>query len=188
MRLLSLWMVPVFAYCIWVGKRFGRRCVGHWLVFFFLPVLFSLAAFFALLFLHNTLCWMYYFMSLWIGCIIGLLVTNPVPVKVDTVSQQISAPGSFLLLSCLMVLCFLKCALDYFNVSMPGYSLQLSQIGFSIKGCVTGLLYGQALSFRYRFSIADACPPKELVRGRFAFFKGLKRVKDLSEVSSFVTS
>lgn len=180
--MLSVWMVPVFVYCIWIGKHFSRRCKGHWSTFLFFPTVFMITAFFALLTGSHSMCWFFYLVGLWVGCIIGLIMTNLVPIEVDLVRQAIAAPGSWLLLFCLMVLCISKCAFDWLSISMPGFILQLKIISFGIKGVVTGLLYGQALSFWYRFSIADACSPSELVRGRFAFFCGMKKVSHAEDL------
>ena len=171
-------MIPVFVYCIWIGKRFAKRSVGHWLSFFFFPVLFSIAALFVLLLLQNSLCWVYYLISLLSGSLVGLFITNRLSIKVDTVSQQISAHGSWLIMFCLLTLCVWKCAFDILKIMLPLYSTHLSLIGFVVKGSITGLLYGQALSFWYRFSIAEKCSPLELSRGRFAFFRGLTRVSN----------
>lgn len=174
--MFSVWMVPVFAYCVWVGKHFSKRCTGHWSTFLFFPTVFMVTAFFALSVGSHAMVWVVYLLNLWIGCMLGLLITNSVPIKIDLIRQTISAPGSWLLLFCLMVLCVSKCTFDWLSISMPGYILQLKVVSFGTKGAVTGLLYGQALSFWYRFSIADACSPAELVRGRFAFFCGMKKV------------
>lgn len=174
--MFSVWMIPVFAYCIWVGKHFSKRNKGHWITFLFFPTAFMIAAIFSLLAKSHAGCFMSYLMSLCIGCMIGLLITNLIPIRIDLMRQAISAPGSWLLLFCLMTLCISKCVFDWFSVSMPAYMPQVMLISFAIKGAMTGLLYGQALSFFYRFSIADACPPTELIHGRFAFFCGLKKV------------
>ena len=173
--MFSVWMIPVFAYCIWVGKHFYKHNKGHWITFLFFPTAFMIAAIFALL-IKSPGYWMPYLMSLCSGCIVGLLIANSMPIKIDLVRQMIFAPGSWLLLFCLITLCISKCAFDWFSVSMPGYMSQMTVISFAIKGAVTGLLYGQAVSFLYRFSIADACSSTELLHGRFAFFCGLKQV------------
>ena len=174
--MFSFGMIPVFAYCIWVGRRFSKRCSGHWMSFFFLPVVFLMTALIALSLLGNVVCFLYYLLTLWTGCLIGLLITNRVAVKVDTALQKVVAPGSWLLLVCLMTLCVSKCTFDVLNMLMPEKFLQLSIISFVIKGLMTGLLWGQALSFWYRFWVANACPPMELNRGRFAFFSRLEPV------------
>ena len=179
--MLSVWMIPVFAYCLWVGKHFSENYKGHWATFLFFPTVFIVTAFFALMGCH-AMCWSAYLTSLWIGCMIGLLITNPVPIKIDLVRQMISAPGSWLMLICLIILCVSKCIFDFLSVSMPAHILQLQIISFAIKGTVTGLLYGQALSFWYRLSIVDSCSSSELVCGRFAFFCGLKRVSHLENM------
>ena len=166
----------MFAYCIWVGKHFSKRNKGHWTTFLFFPISFMIAAIFALFTKPCAGCFFPYLMSLGMGCLVGLLITNSAPIRIDLVHQTISAPGSWLLLFCLMTLCVSKCAFDWFRVSMLMYVPQVTLISFIIKGAMTGLLYGQALSFLYRFSIADACSPAELVHGRFAFFCGLKQV------------
>ena len=174
--MLSFWMVPVFAYCLWVGKRFLKRCSGHWLSFFFLPVVFLMTALIALSLLENVSCLLFYLLGLWIGCLKGLVTTNSVTVKVDTVLQKIVAPGSWFLLSCLMILCVSKCTFDVLNTLMPERFLQLNIISFTIKGLITGLLFGQALSFWYRFWVANTSSSIELSCGRFAFFFRLEPV------------
>ena len=171
--MISIWILPVFAYCVWLGRRFTKRCAGHWLSFFFLPALFFTTALCSLLFLHNITCLLYYLLNLWIGCLIGLLITNRTPIKIDIILQSIAAPGSSLLFICLMTLCISKCIFDVLNVSLPHQIFQLKIISFAIKGLVTGLLCGQALSFWYRFSVANKYSTTELVKGRFAFFSGL---------------
>lgn len=112
-------------------------------------------AFFALLTGSHAGCFIPYLMSLWMGCLVGLLITNPAPIRIDLAHQTISAPRSWLFLFCLMTLCVSKCVFDWFSISMPMYMPQVTLISFIIKGAMTGLLYGQALSFLYRFSIAD---------------------------------
>lgn len=174
--MFSIWMIPVFAYCIWVGKYFAKRNKGHWTTFLFFPTAFMIAAFFALLTKSHVGCFIPYLVSLWVGCLVGVLITNSMPIKIDLVRQMIFAKGSWLLFFCLMVLCVSKCAFDWLSVSMPGYMPQMMLISFAIKGAMTGMLYGQGLSFLHRFLIAEACSPAELVHGRFAFFCGLKKV------------
>jgi len=174
--MLSVWLVPVFAYCLWIGKRFAKRNSGHWLSFFFLPVAFLMIALIAFSWSKDLNCLLYYLLSLWTGCLIGVLITNCTVIKVDTVLQKIIAPGSWLLLVCLMVLFFSKCTFDVLAVLTPERVTQLNIISFTIKGLMTGLLFGQALSFGYRFWIADTCSPAELTRGRFAFFFRLESV------------
>lgn len=174
--MFSIWMIPVFAYCIWVGKHFAKRNKGHWITFLFFPTAFMVTAFFALLTKSYTGCFVPYLMSLCSGCMVGLLITNSMPIKIDLVRQMIFAPGSWLLFFCLMTLCISKCVFYWLSVSMPGYMPQIMLISFAIKGAMTGLLYGQGLSFLHRFLIAKAYSPAELVRGRFAFFCGLKKV------------
>lgn len=174
--MLSVWMVPVFAYCIWVGRVFAKRYRAHWLTFLFFPTAFMMAAFFSLLICGSPLCWSAYLISLWSGCFLGLLITNSAPIKIDLIRQTVSAPGSWLLLVCLLTLCVSKCGFDWLNVSMPECILLWKLISFSIKGVMTGLLYGQAFSFWYRFSIANDCSTDELVPVRFTRFYGLKRV------------
>jgi hypothetical protein len=174
--MLSVWMLPVFAYCIWVGRIFAKRYKAHWLTFLFFPTTFMIVAFFSLLIHGGLLCWSIYLISLWSGCIAGLLITNPVPVKIDLVRQTLSAPGSWLLLVCLLTLWVSKCSFDWLSVSMPERILQWKLISFAIKGAMTGLLYGQALSFWYRFYVANTCSADELVSVRFTRFYGLERV------------
>lgn len=174
--MLSVWMIPVFAYCIWVGKLFAKRCKGHWVTFLFFPTAFLIAALFSLLLGGGVLCWPSYLMSLWIGCVAGLLITNPVSIKIDMLRQTISAPGSRLMLVCLVTLCISKCTFDWLYVSMPEYIAQLKIMSFGIKGVMTGLLYGQALSFCYRLWIPNKCFSTETVLPRHVLFCGLKMV------------
>lgn len=175
----SVWMIPVFAYCLWVGKIFAKRCKGHWTTFLFFPTVFMITAFFSLLVTGGLLCWSFYLICLWSGCAAGLLITNPVPIKVDVVRQTVAAPGSWLVLICLVTLCISKCTFDWLYVSMPAHTAQFKVISFSIKGVMTGLLYGQALSFWYRLLIANTCSSAELVRNRLAFFCGLERASHI---------
>lgn len=135
-----------------------------------------IAAFFSLLIYGGPLCWSAYLISLWSGCFLGLLITNPTPIKIDLVRQTVSAPGSWLLLVCLLTLCVSKCCFDWISMLMPERILQWKLISFAIKGAMTSLLYGQALSFWYRFFIANACSADELVHGRFTRLYGLERV------------
>lgn len=185
--MFSIWMILVFAYCIWVGRYFAKKNKGHWITFLFFPTAFMIVAFFALLTKSYTGCFVPYLVSLWSGCLVGLLITNPMPIKIDLVRRMIVAPGSWLLFFCLMVLCISKCAFDGLSVSMPAYVPQLTLISFAIKGAMTGLLYGQALSFWYRFSVADTVSVAELIRGRFVFFCGLKQLPRADAVNTVNT-
>lgn len=177
--MLSIWMVPVFAYCIWVGRIFTKRCTAHWMTFLFFPTLFMIVAFVSLLVQNNGLSWYSYLICLWSGCVVGLLITNPVPIKIDLMRQTVSAPGSRLLLVCLMTLCVSRCAFDWLYVSMPEYLSQLKLLNFCIKGTMTGVLYGQALSFWYRLSLADKYSADQLMYRRFFHFYGLQMVSPL---------
>jgi hypothetical protein len=141
----------------------------------FFPTTFLLVALFSFL-LREPTYWLIYSMSLVGGCVIGLFATNRVPIKIDVACQKIFAPGSWQLLGCLLVLCIAKCGTDFFVVSMPAYAFQFKSISWLVKGAVTGMLYGQAISFFYRFLIAASCDTSELIRGRFAFFVGLEKV------------
>lgn len=175
-RMFSVWMIPVFIYCIFVGKIFSKRNRGHWLTFLFFPTVFMMAAFFSLLLKGNASQLLTYSICLFSGFLIGLWITNPVPIRIDLIRQTISVPGSWLLFGCFMTLCVSKCAFDWCSVTMPAHILQIQNVSFGIKGLMTGLLFGQALSFCYRFWLTDRCPAKDLIHGRFAFFEGLKKM------------
>jgi len=97
-------------------------------------------------------------------------------IKVDILSQRIIVPGSKMMLTCLMALFIQKLLFDWFNVSTLAYSLQLYIICFVVKGVVTGLLFGQALSFWYRILMVDQWTPEGWTQNRFAFFCGLEPV------------
>ena len=169
-------MIPAFAYCVWLGRHFSKRRKAHWMTFLFFPMVFLVVALFSLIVHGGSLCWNAYLMGLWIGCLVGLLVTNPVPIKIDLVRQRISAPGSWLMMFCLMILYISKCGFDWLVVSMPEHIFELKLMSFGIKGAMTGALFGQALSFWYRFLVADNCSLNKLTNERFARFCGLQRV------------
>jgi len=168
-------MVLVFIYCVWVGRRFAHRRTGHWLTFFFFPVLFSVVAIFSLL-LSTKANVLGYCTSLWGGFSLGLFMTNRVLIKIDVACQTISAPGSWSLMVCLMALFLSKCVVDFWVVLTPEYAVYFKKISWIVKGIVTGILYGQAVSFWYRFSIAASSDVSELTRERFIFFSGLKKI------------
>jgi hypothetical protein len=172
--MFSFWMLLVFAYCIWIGKIFAKRCEGHWLTFWFLPTALMFTTFFSLLIKENIGYGGPYLMSVLTGCIVGLLITNPVSVKIDLVRQNISAPGSWLVFIGLMVLCISKVVFEWLNVSMPKQAIEFKIVSFLINGGATGLLYGQALSFYYRYLMAEHRSKKELKPSRFAHFCGLE--------------
>lgn len=166
----------MFVYCVWVGRKFTKRCAGHWAVFFFFPTAFLIVAFFSLL-ISESPYGLIYSMSLWTGCLVGLIATNRVPIKIDVACQTIYAPGSSHLLIGLLLLCVSRCGINFFITSMPEYAWQFQNISWILKGAVTGMLFGQAISFFYRFSTAaKSCKDSELLSERFVFFVGLKKV------------
>jgi hypothetical protein len=164
-----------------------KRFKGHLATFLFFPTAFLFTALVSLLINCSAVCWFSYLIGLWSGCLVGLLITNPVPIKIDVLRAQISLPGSRLYLICLMILCVSKCIFDWFYVSVPEHILLLRIVSFVIKGTITGLLYGQVLSFWYRFSIAGRFSSDEL-SGRFVRFYGLQRVSSAVRVDDCPSS
>ncbi len=169
-------MIPVFFYCIWFGKQFLDGTNWQWSMFFFLPTLFLLVALYVFALGNIPGLWKPYLVTLWLGLCIGLFWANRLRVKVDLLQERVLAPKSWFVMICLLSLCITRCAFDVLMSVYPEYANHHYTCSFAIKGWITGLLYGQALSFLYRFIVAKYCKSDEM-KSRFVLFYGLSRVK-----------
>ena len=151
-------MVVVFLYCIWLGKQFRHVTRAHWYSFFFLPTLFLFAAVWSLILNETFFVWKFYLAGLSVGCFTGLFWTRNQRVRVDVKRDDVLVGGSWYLLFCLMTLYCLRCVTQVLTsvYSAPDMALLVKAYGFSIKACVTGLLFGQAFNILYRVACTKA--------------------------------
>lgn len=148
--MMSLWIPFISVYCLIVGWETSKTQRANILLFLIFPILFAFLSL-CLLLNKSGLCLFCYTIAFLLSYWLGWLAGKKLDIKINRAKYEITVPGSWHLMLCLLGIFGIKIVHSLIEEVMPKLLGQYSHIEWFFTGLLSGFLVGRSMNFLFRF-------------------------------------